>query len=446
MTVSQKDARHIFQSLRGGYVPERGLDAFAVGIERQRNEMHRLLDFAGEGESGLVKFLRGGYGCGKTFISKLTLLDARREGFATSFVVVSDNDLHFHKFSDVYRKVVRGLGTSSCPEGALGDILDRWIARIEDELISLGEDPDEDGFSDQVSREIASKLETSTSGAVPAEFVRVVQAIFEAKEEGEFSEAGALLSWLSGSESVAHSAKKRAQVKGDIEDGTALEYLKAILAIIRAAGYRGLVIAVDEVETILRMRRDVRGRSLNGIRQIVDAAGSYAGLLWVFTGTPEFFESKRGVASLPPLYDRIKFIKEGDFASSRQPQLELKPFDRERLYEVAVRLRELYPAKYPERIESKITDDFIENLVDEVTEGFAGDVGVVPRQFLRRFVNHLDLVEEEDEYDPSRVAGFEDDEELTPEEKAAMSGESAGSVYGIDDGDDDDLVAAEDVW
>ena len=443
MTVSQADARHIFQSLRGGYVPERGLDAFAVGIERQRNEMQRLLDYVDDDDSGLVKFLRGGYGCGKTFMSKLTLLDARRRGFATSYVVVSDNDLHFHKFSDVYRKTLRGLGTASCPEGALGDILDRWIARLEDELISVGEDPEADDFGEKVRREIASKLETSTAGAVPAEFVRVVQAIFEAKEEGEFSEAGALLSWLSGSESVAHSAKRRADIKGDIKDGTALEYLKAILAITKAAGYKGMVIAVDEVETILRMRRDVRGKSLNGIRQIVDAAGSFPGLLWVFTGTPEFYDSKRGVASLPPLYDRIEFIKEGDFASSRQPQLELKPFDRERLYEVAVRLRELFPANQPKRIDAKITDRFIEQLVDEVTEGFAGDVGVVPRQFLRRFVNHLDLVEERSDYDPSQIAGFDDDA-LTPEEQAALSGDS--TYDSDDDSDGDDLVPAEDVW
>ncbi len=32
------------------------------------------------------------------------------------------------------------LGTASCPRGALGDILDRWIGRVEDSLIAAGED------------------------------------------------------------------------------------------------------------------------------------------------------------------------------------------------------------------------------------------------------------------------------------------------------------------
>jgi hypothetical protein len=50
----------------------------------------------------------------------------------------------------------------------------------------------------------------------------------------------------------------------------------------------------------------VRGRSLNGIRQIIDAADRFKGAFWVFTGTPEFFDTARGVAGLQPLHDRIR--------------------------------------------------------------------------------------------------------------------------------------------
>ena len=108
-----RDAAHIFKTLRNGAVPKAGLEAFAVGIERHRKELQRKLDEAKSGE-GDVKFLRGGYGCGKTFMARLAVLDAQAKGFATSFVVVSDNDLHFHRFDELYRKVVQELGTSSC--------------------------------------------------------------------------------------------------------------------------------------------------------------------------------------------------------------------------------------------------------------------------------------------------------------------------------------------
>lgn len=442
MILNNADVEHVFQQLRTGAVPKRGLDAFAVGIERQRNEITRLLELVEQGE-GLVKFLRGGYGCGKTFTSRLALLEARRRGFATSFVVVSDNEFHFYKFSHVYRKVVAELATNTCQRGAFGDILDRWIGKVEDSLIAAGHDEMAPEFDDKVRKRMKSEIARLTDGKAPDDFVRVVQAIFEAKQEGEFAEAGALLSWLSGSTNVAHSAKKRAEVKGRVDNKAALDYLRGVVELTKAAGYKGLVVVIDEAETILRMRRDVRAKSLNGIRQIVDAAQSYPGLLWFFTGTPDFFDSRRGVAGLEPLYDRIKFDEDGGFASARQPQLELTPFDEARLREVALKLRELYQPEDPRRLRQKVDDEFIINLVEQVTEGFAGDVGVVPRQFLRQFIEHMDRVDEYSDYDPSKEAGFESSEfnDLTTTEREILTGQSE-----VVDDDSDDLIPAEDVW
>ncbi|MDI9636197.1 BREX system ATP-binding protein BrxD [Geitlerinema splendidum] len=421
MAINERDLEIIFERLRSGVVPERGLEAFAVGIEKQRTEIQRQLQLAASGE-GAFKFLRGGYGCGKTFMSRLAILDAQAQGFATSFVVVSDNDLHFYKFDDVYRKVVQELGTSSCPRGALSDIIDRWIARVEDALIAGGADEDSEDFDALVQERMEAELASLTGGKAPEDMARVLRAIFTLKQKGDIVEASALLSWLSGSENVAASAKKVAGIKGDIGSREALDYLQGILEITKAAGYKGLVIVIDEAETILRMRHDVRGKSLNGIRQICDAADRYKGLLWIFTGTPEFFDTNRGVAGLQPLHDRIKFERIGGFANPRQPQLELKPFDANRLKEVAIKLRGLYhPTTDPSNLPRKVTPEFIERLVAKVTAGFKGDVGVVPRQFLRQFVNVLDLANEYEEFDPMTAEGL-NLTELNAEEQRIQQG------------------------
>lgn len=438
-TLTQKDIEHVFESLRKGLVPERGIDAFAVGVEKQRGELHRQLDFAGNGE-GTVKFLRGGYGCGKTFMARLALLDAQARGFATSFVVVSDNDLKFHRFDDVYRKVLTELGTASCSRGALGDILDRWIGRVEESLVAAGQDDSDPTFDAKVQKRLDEDLAAMTGGQAPQDFIRVIQTIFELKQKGDVAEAGALISWLCGSGNVAASAKKAAGIKGDIESRDALDYLRGVLEIVKAAGYAGLVVIIDEAETILRMRSDSRHKSLNGIRQIADAAGSYPGMLWVITGTPEFFDTRHGVAGLAPLHDRIRFLKQGRFASLRQAQLELVPFDADRLRSVALRLRELFPTSDRGRLDQKISTAFMERLVAEVTAGFKGDVGVVPRQFLREFVTQLDLVEEHADYEPMSEYGFQA-KELSPEEQHVLAG-----VALVELDEADGLVPAEDVW
>src|SRR4051812_47633750 len=162
-TLTTRDIAHIFEALRKGLVPERGIDAFAVGVEKPRGELHRQLELAADGE-GTIKFLRGGYGCGKTFVARLAILDAQARGFATSFVVVSDNDLRFHRFDDIYRKVIAELGTASCPRGALGDILDRWIGRVEDSLIAAGVDEDADDFDAKVRVRLDEDLASLTGG------------------------------------------------------------------------------------------------------------------------------------------------------------------------------------------------------------------------------------------------------------------------------------------
>src|SRR6266511_699372 len=406
MGLSRRDVDHVFERLRSGVVPERGLDAFAVGIERQRSELGRLLDLA-EAKEGVFKFLRGGYGCGKTFMARLAVLDAQARGFATSFVVVSDNDLHFHKFDDVYRKVVQELGTSTCPRGALGDVIDRWIARVENALIDGGADEHASDFDQKVQQRIEEELVSLTGGKAPEDLGRVLREVFKLKQAGKVREAGALMSWLSGSENVAASEKEAAGIKGDITSTDAMAYLHGILEIVKAAGYRGLVIVIDEAETILRMRTDVRGKSLNGIRQIIDAADRYRGLLWVFTGTPDFFDTKRGVAGLQPLHDRIQFLSQPGYVSLRQAQLELKPFDAGRLKEVALRLREIFPASDPPGLEARVTPELIERLVREFMFDFGGDVGIVPRQFLRQLANVFDLTVEFPEYHPEKQFKFE---------------------------------------
>lgn len=417
-----KDTEHIFERLRNGLVPQRGLDTFGVGIEKPRTEMHRQLKLVAGGE-GNFKFLRGGYGCGKTFMSRLVQLDALDKGFATSFVVVSDNDLHFHRFDDVYRKVMQELCTPYCPRAALSDILDRWIGGVEEALVAGGADDSAPDFDAKVSRRLEENLQSATGGAVPDDMVRALRAIFELKQAGQLTEAGALLSWLGGSTNVSAEAKKKALLRGEVGSRDALVYLRGIVEIVKAAGYAGLVIVIDEVETILRMRRDIRGKSLNGIRQIIDASANFPGLLWVFTGTPEFFDTQRGVAGLAPLHDRIRFQNSGDHTTLRQAQVDLKPFNAGRLRDVALRLKELYPAEEPTRVQRKITGPVVDALVARVTEGFRGDVGVVPRQFLRLFVKMLDQVDEFDDYDPVEGEGLEL-VEVTEDERRLQAGEA----------------------
>jgi hypothetical protein len=162
--------------------------------------------------------------------------------------------------------------------------------------------------------------------------------------------------------------------------------------------------------------------------------------MWIFTGTPEFFDTRHGVAGLAPLHDRIRFIKQGKYASVRQAQLELLPFEASRLKGVAMRLREMFPAREKAQLETRISEAFVDRLVGEVTRGFKGDVGVVPRQFLREFVTQMDLVDENSEYVPMNEYAF------SPSELSIEEGHVLQRADVAVEPDDVGLVPQEDVW
>lgn len=71
----------------------------------------------------------------------------------------------------------------------------------------------------------------------------------------------------------------------------------------RDAGHPGLLLVLDEVETLQRVRSDARAKVLNALRQLIDEidSGRFPGLYLLVTGTPAFFEGRQGIQLLPPL-------------------------------------------------------------------------------------------------------------------------------------------------
>src|SRR3954447_18201313 len=87
--VSPQRRREIIDALRRGTVPQRGLDVFAVGLERFEPALDAELRAVAEGGAGF-KAVRGEYGSGKTFFARWLQERAKRLGFATSEVQVSE--------------------------------------------------------------------------------------------------------------------------------------------------------------------------------------------------------------------------------------------------------------------------------------------------------------------------------------------------------------------
>jgi hypothetical protein len=420
-----RDADDIVQALRGGLVPRRGLHHLATGMDALMRAAEQELDFVATGK-GTAKWIRGEYGSGKTFATRLLCARARERGFATSEVQISINDTPLHHLETVYRRLTERLETAADGAGAFQSIVDAWLYQVGDEVQRLeGLAEDDPRLADATEKRLEDKL--AVLAKQNQTFPAVLRAYHRAMYEGDFATAQGLIAWLSGQPHVSSTVIAKASIRGKLDGQAALTFLAGLLCLLRQTDRPGLVVVLDEVETVQRMNAQTREKALNVLRQLMDqlAQEQLPGLYLVVTGTRDFFEGYKGLKSLTPLYQRVNvpFGDDPRFDNLRAAQVRLSPFDAERLFEVGRRVRDLYPTIHPDRVLERVSDAFLQGLVGQVTAGFGGKVTVAPRVFLRELVDVIDRVEQHDTYDPAAHYKLTlDGETLTADEVDAKEG------------------------
>lgn len=424
--------REIIEALRTGTVPRRGLELFAVGLDRFQKAIDEELDAAAAGR-GAFKAVRGEYGTGKTFFSRWIEHRARQRKFATALVQISETDTPLYKMETVYRRAVENLQTSEWTEGAFRSLIDRWFFNLEEEVLEGGHIDGND--PDAVARAVGELLEKrlKSVSATHPQFAAALRRCHAARVKGEHAIAEGLIAWLMGQPNVGSDIKRAASLKGEIDDRGASGFFRGLLELLKQTGRSGLVLVLDEVETIQRVRVDSREKSLNALRQLLDhlADGVYPGLYLVITGTPQFFDGPQGVQRAPALAQRLQteFMKDPEFDNSRAPQIRLTPFDRSRLLEVGRKIRDLYPTEAADRIAAKVDDPLLGELARGVEGKLGGKVGIAPRIYLKKLVDILDRVDEHERFDPrEHYDVVVQANEMTAEERAA-----AGITRSVDD-------------
>lgn len=434
--VSPQRRAEVLDALRRGTVPASGLGTLAVGLSPFEATLAAELAAARTGR-GLIKAVRGEYGSGKTFFARWLQEMAMRQGFATSEVQISETETPLQRLETVYRRLVERLSTPDCRGGALRSVIDGWFFALEEEVLGAGQvDAADSARLVEATNQIMETRLAAVTRQAPL-FALCLRAYRRALLSGETEVAEGLLAWLGGQPNVSAAAKRAAGIKGDIDHFGALSFLQGLLTVLRDSGYGGLVVVLDEVETLQRVRGDVRERALNALRQWMDEldAGRFPGLYLVVTGTPAFFDGPQGVQRLPPLAQRlaVDFATDARFDNPRAVQIRLPGFDLGKLEEIGRRVRDLYAAgsTASERIHARADDAYVVRLAQAVTGGLGGRVGVAPRVYLKKLVaDVLDRIDQFPDFDPTRDYALTlSDSELTAAERSARG---AGSVDEIE--------------
>jgi hypothetical protein len=426
--ISRQRRDEMIDALRRGTVPTQCLDQLAVGLDRFASTLVGELESV---QAGGAKFkaVRGHYGNGKTFFSRWLAERARQIGFATSEVQVSETETPLHRLETVYRRLMERLCTPDTPSGAFRNILDGWFFTLEEDVLAEGKvSPDDHEQLLERSNTLMEQRLTVVTQSAPM-FAVALRGYHTARATGDTALADSIAAWLAGQPNVAAGSKRRVGVKGDIDHFGALSFLQGLLTVLRDSGYPGLLLVLDEVETIQRVRGDVRDKSLNALRQWIDEvdSGRFPGLYLLITGTPAFFDGPQGAQRLEPLAQRlhVDFQTEARFDNPRAVQIRLPGFDLDRLEQVGCKVRDIYlqHAAAPERIVAACDHDYVRDLADAVAGKLGGKVGVAPRIFLKKLVaDILDRIDQFPDFDPRQHYQLTiSDTELKPVEREAMA-------------------------
>lgn len=436
--VSPRRRREIIDALRRGTVPQRGLDVMAVGLEPFEAALGAEIGVVADG-GAVFKAVRGEYGSGKTFFARWLTETAKQQGFATAEVQISETETPLHRLETIYRRITENLSTEATGPSAFREVIDGWLRVLEEDAIAAGAQSNNPSELTRRTEELLEQRLAAVSRTAPA-FAAALRGYHEATLRGDIETADGLVAWLGGQPHVASAIRRSAGIKGDLDHFGAFGFLQGLLAVLRDSDYRGLVLVLDEVETLQRVRGDVREKALNALRQLVDEidAGRFPGLYVLITGTPAFFDGQQGIQRLPPLAQRISADFSGDarFDNPRAPQIRLAGFTQDSLQELGTRVREIYAtgAEASDRISSLIDDAYVAELANAVAGKLGSKAGIAPRVYLRKLIDVMDRVDQFPDFHPRRDYTLTvSAEELTAVEREAAHLGNLKAAASVDD-------------
>lgn len=393
----------LLTSLTAGVVPRAGAPYIAIGREAEVKALLSDLEKAADGGSS-IRFVIGRYGSGKSFLLQLVRGYALERGFLTADADLSpERRLYGSGGSGLatYRELIRNLASRACPEGgALPTLISRWISGVRSrtaEEIS----PDSPEFEEACSRRIYAEVAQSETAVGGFDFAQVLRRCYRAGAEGDDEAKSACLRWLRG-EYVSRTEARAAldiRVSEVINDDNWYDYLKLWAIFARAAGYRGLLVMLDECVNLYKITNRIsRENNYEKLLAMYNDAlqGRAPGMSMIFGGTPKFLEdTRRGLFSYEALRSRLcdsRFAAEGYYTMT-SPVIRLKTMSGDELFALLVRLTHLYAKQYGEETPAVSEEQMTAFLTASLARAGADEM-ITPREIIRDYLSALDILRE----------------------------------------------------
>lgn len=423
--IKPRERNALIQSLRSGVVPRTGQHLIQVG---RVNEVHALLgdiDRIAEGGTA-ARFIIGDYGSGKTFFLNLVRAVAAQRKLVTLHADLNPGRRLASSGGQargLYTELMRNAGTQAKPEGALAGVVERFVSQAMDEAKKTDTSP---------SRVIKARLEDLQELVGGYDFAIVIEKYWRGYDTDDDALKANAVRWLRGEYSTKTEARADLGVRTIVDDDSFYDQLKLLARFVRLAGYKGLLICLDEMVNLYKIaHKGSREANYEQILRIVNDChqGSAEGVGFLFGGTPDFLtDSRRGLHSYGALASRLtenRFATNGlvDYSG---PVLRLDQLTAEDFHVLLENLRHVYASGDTSRylVPDEAIDAFMAHCRQQIGDAYFR----TPRTTIKAFCDLLSLLEQHPDSDWREVLGH-----------TAVQPEENPDLAPLDD--DDDLVS-----
>ena len=398
--VPKRIATTIINSLRGGVVPRNGTGYIAVGREHEIKALLNDVEIIEDG-GATFRFIVGRYGSGKSLLFQTI----RSYVMDKDFVVV-DADLSPERRLTgnkgqglaTYKELVKNMSTKTKPEGgALSLILERWINSIKTQVVQNNSfEVGSDEFNKAVEKEIYVVINEIQELVNGFDFANIISLYWKASRTGNDELKNNVLRWLRGEYRLKSDVLKELGVSAIITDDNWYDYIKLLSAFLVRAGYKGMLMLIDELVNIYKIPHTVARQSnyekiLTMYNDTLQGKASHLGI--IMSGTPQCVEdTRRGVFSYDALKSRLESGKFSDATTQDllSPIIKLEPLTHEELFILIEKLSIIHADLYS--YSANITEDEMISFLKMEFERIGSGLNITPREVIRDFIEILNIL------------------------------------------------------
>lgn len=434
--IRPRERAAIIQSLRAGVTPRVGLEYIQVGRVNEVKAMLADLEQICEGGSAF-RLIIGDFGAGKSFFLHLMRYVALEKGMVVmSADLAPDRRLHASggQARNLYQELSRNLSTRAHPEGnAMIPLVEKFITEQRAVADSTGKD---------VEEVIKTKLASLSELVGGYDFAQVIAAYWRGYNTGNEELKASAVRFLRGEYSTRSEARRDLNVRTIVDDASVYDHLKLMARFVRQAGYKGLLITIDEMVNLYKLS-SYRARTANYeqlLRILNDCLqGSAEHIGFLFGGTPEFLtDPRKGLFSYEALHSRLAentFAGIAGVVDYKGPVLMLQNLTPEELYVLLCNVRNVFANYDPDKylLPDEGLTAFLQHCQVHVGEAYFR----TPRNTVKAFVDLLSVLEQNPDLNWQTLVSSVD---IRPETDESLVTVSDDRPEHKDSADDDDVL------